>query len=74
MRLYRVGADAENNRALLLELSELVAKRAGFLRATRRVVARIKIEDDIFAEIVGERDFPAVARGDGEFGGDIADL
>src|SRR5271166_333191 len=49
---------------------DLVAERACFLGATGGIVARIKVEDQVFpGDQILERDFVAVAIGKSESGG-----
>jgi len=74
MRLDRVGADAEDDRAFFLEVGKVIAEGAGFLGAAGRVVLRIKIEDDVLSVLIGEGNFPAAARRSGKFRGGVADL
>ena len=46
VRLGRVGADAENRRAGLLELAPVVADVARLRRAARRLVLGVEVDDD----------------------------
>ena len=49
MRGQPIGADAEYDRMDLLDLRDLIAKTAGFFRASRRVVFGIEVEHHLFA-------------------------
>jgi hypothetical protein len=46
MAIDIVGADAENLRTELFQLAGAIAKRTRFFRAARRIVGRIKIQDN----------------------------
>src|SRR5882724_943159 len=46
---HGIRADAEDDGAVFVEFRKRIAKSTGFLGATRGVVFRIKIEDDVFA-------------------------
>src|SRR5437016_13158433 len=55
MRRLGVGADADHFGAGVLKVLVLVAEGARFLRAARRVVLRIEVEDDrLLAAVVAE--------------------
>src|SRR5205823_12571271 len=58
-----VGADAEHHRALFLELGKLIAEGASLLGAAGSIIPWIKVEDDVFAMVIGQRDFFSRLRG-----------
>src|SRR6266498_1608106 len=49
VRLRRIGAHAKNHSSFLFEFSEIIPKRTGFFRATRRRILGIKIENHVLA-------------------------
>ncbi len=59
VRLDGVGAHAQNNGAALSEFLEVIAKGAGFLGATGRVVFWVKIENDVLPFKIGQGNFSA---------------
>ena len=71
---HRIGADAKHDGALLLELGEMIAKGAGFLRAARGVVLGVKIEDDGLSLEISEGNLAAAVRRGGKRRGLVAFL
>src|ERR1700730_10077864 len=62
MGAFVIGRDPEYDRSRALKLAVRVANAAGLLRATRRVVLGVEVENDRLAAEPGERDgFAAVA-------------
>src|SRR2546428_4359344 len=58
-----VAADPKDDRALRGHPGEVVPERAGFFRATRRVVLRVEVEDDLpSAELFQRQNAPVVRR------------
>src|SRR2546427_19569 len=74
MRRLGVGADADHLGAGVLEVLVLVAEGARFLRAARRVVLRIEVEDDrLLAAVVAEAHRAAAPVREREVGRRVAD-
>src|SRR2546422_5489262 len=74
MRRLGVGADADHLGAGVLEVLVLVAEGARFLRAARRVVLRIEVEDDrLLAAVVAELHRAAAPVREREVGRRVAD-
>ena len=69
-----VGADAEDGDIFGLKLGVVVAEVASFFCAAGGVVAGVEVEDDGLAFEVAEGDLVALAVGEGEVGGSVADV
>ena len=54
MRSHTVLADTEHDRALLPELRIQLTKPAGLLRAARRHVLRVKIQNHLLSPVIRE--------------------
>src|SRR2546422_4634197 len=68
-----VAADAEDHRALRAHPGEVVPEAARFFRATRRVVLRVEVQDDLLAaEVLQGKEAPVVRR-QGEVGRRLTD-
>src|SRR5262245_41232361 len=61
VRIEAVSADTQNNGIRLRYFFISVAEPARFFGSARRVVFRIKPENNVFARIIGQRMFLAVA-------------
>jgi len=66
VRLHRVARDAVDVDARLLEILEGVAEIRALLGAAWGVVARVEVQDQLAAALVGESEGAAAGRGKAE--------
>ena len=72
LRFHGIGARSHDRRICILKFLDCVAKLGRFVRSTRRICLRIKIQDQVFSPKISERHHLAAVVLHFEFGSFVA--